>query len=165
MREKKVEEITEEKSEIKSVYDEVRKFHKKYPMSIMWRVRKHCKIIERHLNADEKLLYVFAAQKNNNPLDVFSTYVIALTNKRLVLGRKRLVFGYFFDSITPEMFNDLNVMANLLWGKIHIDTINEYVTLSNIDKKALPEIETNITSYMIREKRRLGIAGKPKGSD
>ena len=159
MREKK-----EEKIEIKSVYDEVRKFHKKYPMSIMWRLKKHCKIIEKHLNYDEKLLYVFAAQKNNNPLDFFSTYVIALTNKRLVLGRKRLVFGYFFDSITPEMFNDLNVMANLLWGKIHIDTINEYVTLSNIDKKALPEIETNITSYMIREKRRLGIAGKPKGS-
>ena len=122
--------------------------------------KKHCKIIEKHLNYDEKLLYVFAAQKNNNPLDVFSTYVIALTNKRLVLGRKRLVFGYFFDSITPDMFNDLNVMASLVWGKIHIDTINEYVTLSNIDKKALPEIETMITSYMIKEKRKLGFKGK-----
>ena len=41
-----------------------------------------------------------------------------------------------------------------IWGKIYIDTINEFVTLSNIDKKALPEIETMVTSYMMKEKRK-----------
>ena len=157
MEEKKEKIIGVEKEKL---YEEVRKFHKKYPMSIMWRVKKHCRIIKKHLNNDEKILYAFAAQKNNNPLDVFATYVIVLTTKRLILGRKRLVFGYFFDSITPDMFNDLNVMANLLWGKIHIDYLEEHVTLSNIDKKALPEIETMITSYMIKEKRKLGFRGK-----
>ena len=149
-----------EYNEKKNLYEEVRKFKHKYPLSIMWRVRRHCKIVEKHMNPDEKILYAFAAQKNNNPFDVVSTYVIVLTNKRLILGRKRLVFGYFFDSITPDMFNDLNVMASLVWGKIHIDTINEYVTLSNIDKKALPEIETMVSSYMIKEKRKLGLKTK-----
>ena len=86
---------------------------------------------------------------------IFSTAVITLTNKRLLIGRKRVVFGYFLDSITPEMFNDLKVLSGVIWGKIHIDTVNELVTLSNIDKSALPEIETMITSYMMREKQKL----------
>ena len=148
--------------ERKNVYEEIKKFKRKYHLSIMWRIKRHCKIIEKHLNTDEKVLYAFAAQKNDNPLDIVSTYAVVLTSKRLILGRKRLVFGYFFDSITPEMFNDLNVMASLIWGKIYIDTINEHVTLSNIDKKALPEIETMISSYMIKEKRKLGLKRESK---
>ena len=42
------------------------------------------------------------------------------------------------------------------WRKIHIDTMNEYVTLSKISKSALPEKETKISSYMMDEKRKLG---------
>ena len=121
----------------------------------MWRIRKHSRIVNMHLNADEKILYVFAAQKNDNPLDFIQTAVFVLTDKRLIIGRKRLIFGYFLDSITPEMFNDLNVAAGLFWGKVHIDTIKEYVTISNISKRALPEIETSVTSYMMKEKEKI----------
>ena len=138
-----------------SVTEQAIAFKKKYHMSIAWRLKKNSKVVEKHLNPDEKVLYVFAAQKNDNPFDIISTAVVALTTKRLLIGRKRLVFGYFLDSITPDMFNDLNVIASMIWGKIHIDTINEYVTLSNIDKKALPEIESMITSYMMKEKQKL----------
>ena len=70
-----------------------------------------------------KILYIFACQKNNNPFDIVTTYVVALTNKRIVLGTKRLLFGYFFTAITPDMFNDLKVENGLIWGKIIIDTI------------------------------------------
>ena len=42
----------------------------------------------------------------------------------------------------------------LLWGKIYIDTIKEYIPLSNIQREALPEIETCITEYMMNEKRK-----------
>ena len=89
--------------------------------------------------------------------DVVSTHAVVLTNKRLILGTKRLLFGYFFTSITPDMFNDLTVKSNLFWGKIHIDTVKEYITLSNISKKALPEIETKIINLMIREKKKYHI--------
>lgn len=143
-----------------TVYEQVLEFKKKYGMSVVWRLKKNAKIIEKHLNPDEHVLYVCAAQKNNNPFDIFSTAVIALTDKRLLVGRKRVVFGYFLDSITPEMFNDLKVLSGVIWGKIHIDTVNELVTLSNIDKRALDEIETMITSYMMNEKQKLrGIKG------
>lgn len=139
----------------KSVYEKVLEFKQKYPMSVCFRLEKNAEIVEKHLNPDENILYIFAAQKNNNPFDIFSTAVIALTDKRLLIGRKRVVFGYFLDSITPELFNDLKVLSGIIWGKIHIDTAKEFITLSNIDKRALPEIETMITSYMMKEKQKL----------
>ena len=52
------------------------------------------------------------------------------------------------------MFNDLSVKMGIIWGKIEIDTIKEVVKLSNIQKEALPEIETSISEYMIREKKK-----------
>lgn len=143
------------KNQLKSAYELALIFKSKYHMSIAWRLKRNAKIVDKHLNPDESLLYVFTAQKNDHPLDFFSTAVIALTDKRLLIGRKRVVFGYFLDSITPDMFNDLKVLSGVIWGKIYIDTINELVTLSNIDKKALPEIETMITSYMMKEKQKI----------
>lgn len=142
---------------MESVYSQVKKFKRKYPMTVAWRLKKHSKIVEKHLNPEEEIVYIFACQKNNNPFDIITTYVVALTNKRIILAEKRLLFGYFFTAITPDMFNDLKVEAGLIWGKAIIDTIKEEVTLSNIDKGALDEIETNITEYMMEEKKKYGV--------
>lgn len=138
----------------KNVYEMVNEFIKKYPMTIAWRVKKHSKIVEKFLNPDEEVKFAFAAQKNDSTTDIFNTYVVALTNKRIILGRKRLFFGFFYTSITPDMFNDLTVKMGIVWGKIYIDTVRELVTLSNIDPKALDSIETNITEYMMNEKKK-----------
>ena len=137
------------------IYEKAKEFKKKYPMTIAWRLKAHSKIVERHLNPGEEVLNVFAAQKNNNPLDIITTYVIVLTNKRIILGQKRLLFGYFFKAITPDMFNDITVSMGLIWGKIHIDTVKEVVHLSNIQREALDEIETSVTEYMMAEKKKL----------
>lgn len=139
---------------MESVYKKVLDFKKKYPMTVGWRLRKNASIVEKHLNPGEKVIYAFYAQKNDNPLDFLSTAVIALTNKRILIGRKRVVLGYFLDSITPDMFNDLKVLSGIVWGKIYIDTVKEFVTLSNISKAALSEIETEITAYMMEEKKK-----------
>ena len=138
----------------KNVCEMVNEFIKKYPMTIAWRVKKHSKIVEKFLNPDEEVKFAFAAQKNDSTTDIFNTYVVALTNKRIILGRKRLFFGFFYTSITPDMFNDLTVKMGIVWGKIYIDTVRELVTLSNIDPKALDSIETNITEYMMNEKKK-----------
>lgn len=138
----------------KNVCEMVNEFIKKYPMTIAWRVKKHSKIVEKFLNPDEEVKFAFAAQKNDSTTDIFNTYVVALTNKRIILGRKRLFFGFFYTSITPDMFNDLTVKMGIVWGKIYIDTVRELVTLSNIDPKALDVIETNITEYMMNEKKK-----------
>lgn len=136
------------------VYEQVLKFKTKYPMTVGWRLKQNASVIERHLNPDEKVLYAFIAQKNDNPFDIISSAVVALTNKRILIGRKRVVIGYFLDSITPDMFNDLKVKSGIIWGKVYVDTVKEYVTLSNISKDALPEIETKISSYMMEEKKK-----------
>ncbi len=139
---------------MKSCYKMVREFKNKYPMTIAFRLKQHCKVVDMHLNADEEVIYAFPAQKNFGSFDIVNTNVIALTNKRIIIATKRLMWGYFFISITPDMFNDLTVVKELLWGKVQIDTIKEVVVLSNIDPKALPEIENKITTYMMEEKKK-----------
>lgn len=140
-----------------TLYQMVKNFKEKYPMTICWRLKSHCKVIEKHLNSDEEIKYAFAAQKNNNPLDIITTYVIVISNKRILLGQKRLLFGYMFTAITPDMFNDLKVQTGIIWGKVYVDTIKEYIELSNIDKNALPEIETNVTAYVMEEKKKYAL--------
>lgn len=135
------------------VYKYALEFKRKYPLTVGWRLRYNSRVIEKHLNPDENIIYTFVAQKGNNSFDIFSTCVVALTTKRILIGRKRVLFGYFLDSITPDLFNDLKVISGIIWGKIHIDTVKEFVTLSNIDKGALPEIETKISEFMMEEKK------------
>ncbi len=137
----------------KSVYQMVLEFKERHPWTIGWRIKKNSSVVEMHLNPDEKVIYAFIAQKNDNLFNIFGSAVVALTNKRILIGRKRVIIGYFLNSITPDMYNDLKVSSGLIWGKVYIDTIKEFVTLSNISKAALREIETEITSYMLEAKK------------
>lgn len=138
----------------KTCYEFVKEFKRKYPMTIAFRLKKHSKVIESHLNPDEKILYAFPAQKNASHLEIFYTNVVALTNKRLLIANKRLLWGYFFVTVTPDMFNDLTIRKGIFWGSLLIDTVKEKVTLSNIDPNALPELETVLSEYMMEEKRK-----------
>ena len=45
-------------------YEMVRRFKSKYPSTIAFRLKQHCKIIDMHLNPEEEIIYAFAAQKN-----------------------------------------------------------------------------------------------------
>ena len=137
-----------------SVYEKVLKFKQKYPITVGWRLKQNSSVVEKHLNPDEEVLYAFIAQRNENPLNIFASAVVALTNKRILVGRKRVIIGYFLNSIRPDMFNDLTVSGGLIWGKVNIDTIKENVTLSNISNDALTEIETEISSYRMEEKKK-----------
>jgi len=132
------------------VYDMLKEFKKKYRMTICFRLKKHASVIEKHLNPGEYVNYAFAAQ---TPA-LISTYGIVLTNKRILLAQKRLLFGYTFLAITPDMFNDLTVNTGIIWCQINIDTVKETVVLSYVDKNAASEIETKITEYMMEEKKK-----------
>ena len=145
------------KNKMNTVYDYISDFKKRYPRTIAWRMKKHAKVIETHLNPGEIIKYGFVAQKNDNPFDIITTNAIVLTNKRILIASKRLVFGYFFTAITPDMFNDLQVRMGIIWGKIAIDTVKEEVVLSNIDPRALDEIETRVTEYMMEEKQKYAL--------
>jgi hypothetical protein len=128
-------------------------FRRRHPGGIAWRVRSHAKVLEEYVNPDEKVLYAFCAQKNEGFSEIFHTYAIAITNKRILLGQKRLLFGSFYHTITPDLYNDMQVYRGMIWGKIVIDTVKELVVLSNLPKNALDEIETTISEFMMEAKK------------
>ena len=70
-----------------------------------------------------------------------------------MIAQKRLLFGWFFTTITPDLYNDLKVNMGMIWGKIYIDTVKELVCFSNIQREALSEIETAVTEYMMKQKK------------
>lgn len=137
-----------------NTYEKLVEFKKKYPGTITWRLKAHAKVIDKHLNPEEEVQYIFAAQRGLSSFEIFNTYVVAVTNKRILLVQKRILFGYMLVSITPDMFNDLTVSSGLIWGKIIIDTVKEVVTFSNLSKKAIYDIETNVSEMMMREKKK-----------
>ena len=134
------------------VYKLANDFLSKYSFTVAWRIKQHAKVMEKHLNPDEEVFYLFAAQKNANPFDFFSTCLIALTNKRILVVQKRVIFGYNLKSVTPDLFNDFSVYRGIIFGKVYIDTVKEFIALSNIDPKALPEIETSLSEYLLKIK-------------
>ena len=143
------------------VYDQVTMFKAKYPGTITWwRLKKHAKVIEEHINPDETPLYSFAGQKTLDTWDFLSTAVLTVTDKRILVGQDHILTGYTLNSVTPDMYNDLEVYSGILWGRVTIDTIKEKIVFTNIDKKALEEIETQISSCMMEEKKKYGSLNK-----
>ena len=140
---------------MEEIYDRVNDFLKKYPLTISFRLRQHIKVLVKHLNKDEEIFYIFTAQKNDNPFDIFSTCIVAFTNKRILIVQKRVLPGYRLNSITLDLFNDFQVYRGFIFGKVSIDTAKEEVFLSNLDPKSLPEIETNLSEYLLNEKPKI----------
>lgn len=131
----------------------LREYLNKHRGTVAWRVSKHCEVLEKHLNPDEEVLFVFVGQKNPEFYSLFTTCAIAITNKRMMIAQKRVVWGYFFKSITADLFNDLSVYQGLIWGSVEIDTVKEKVILTNLSKSGLADIETNITENMMKNKK------------
>ncbi len=137
------------------VYNKVRNFQKKYPSTLSWyRAKSHSKIVEKYINPGEKVLYAFIGQKNSSSLEIFRTAVFCLTNKRIIIGQKRLIWGAFITTVTPDLYNDMKIYQGLLWGKIEIDTVKELIEFSNISINALDEIETAVSEFMMKEKKK-----------
>ena len=136
------------------VTDSILKFKSKYSGGIAWRVKKHAQVLDSYLNPDEQVLYAFCAQKNDTFKEIFNTFAVAITNKRIMLGHKRMLWGSFYYTITPDMYNDMEIYRGLIWGKVTIDTVKELIVLTNLPKKSLDEIETNISEYMMEAKKK-----------
>ena len=144
-----------EEKKRRSVYAWATRFKRKYSFTIASRIKQHSKIIERILDRDEEVLYAFCGQKNDSNVSLFQSCVVALTNKRIIIGQNRVVYGYFITSITPDLFNDLKINSSLFWGSVIIDTNKELVHISNLDKSSLDEIETRVNRIITDDKLRL----------
>ena len=137
------------------VYNLVCRFKRKYPMTIAHFLMRHSRVAASIIDSDEKILYAFCGQKNDSYSVLFDTCVVVVTSKRLIIGQKRLIWGYQITTVTPELFNDLKIYSGLLFGKVEIDTVKETIFVSNLDKKSLDEIENNVNNIMLKKKREL----------
>ena len=77
---------------INFIYRNAKKFRRKHPLTIAFRLKAHSKILAKHLNNGEKIRYVFAAQKGPSSYDIFSTYVIAITDSVFAGVNNSLLF-------------------------------------------------------------------------
>ena len=143
-----------------SVLDKLVEYKSRHPFTVMWRIRRHAKVIQCNLHEGEEVLYAFGGQKDNNHFGFFNTIIVVLTNERLIVAQKRVFPGYSLNAITPDMFNDLQIISGLVWGAVNIDTVKEAVYVSNLSKSALPEIQKTITKFMITEKKKYPIREK-----
>ena len=141
-------------------YNLVCRFKRKYPMTVASFLKRHAKVAESIVDCDEDILYAFCGQKNDSLSVLFDTCVVIVTNKRLIIGQKRLLWGYQITTVTPDLFNDLKLYSGLFWGTVEIDTVKEVIYVSNLDKKALDEIETNVNRVMIEGKKKSEKEGK-----
>ena len=145
-------ELNEKKVSFQEVYDRSYDFLKKFPLTITWRIRQHAKILAKHLNPGEELLYVFPAQKNSDPFNIYDTCLVAFTSERILIAQKNVLWGYKLISVTPDMFNDFEVYKGLIFGRVDIDTIKEVIRLSDLDPRSLVDIETNLSEYLTKIK-------------
>lgn len=134
------------------VYGICKEFLRRHPGTIAWRLKKHSKVIQRHLNDDEVVLFSFAGQKNTNTFQPFYTTVIVFTNKRMLLGQRMFLGRSHYTSITPDMLNDFEIRTGILYGSVEIDTIKEHFTIGCLSKSSLPAIEDALSKYMVNEK-------------
>ena len=135
------------------IYRMVSKFKRKYPWTIAIRLKKHAAVVENFLDADEVVYYTFCGQRNDTNTLLFDSCVVALTNKRIIIGEKRALFGYYMLNISTKLFNDLTINSGIIFGRIEIDTVKENIFISNIDKRALDEIETMIHKVVLENKK------------
>lgn len=137
-------------------YDKLMAFKRKFPGSVTWfRLKKHCDVIEKHLNPNEHVQFAIGGQLDKDALSFFNTGVLALTDKRIIIAQNRLLIGYKLSSVTPDLYNDLQVDAGFIWGTLTIDTIKEKIYVSNLSKASLPEIETQIVMFMQEAKKNI----------
>lgn len=45
------------------IYKRVKEFKRKYPLTVAFRLKAHAKVVSKFIGDDEKVKYVFAAQK------------------------------------------------------------------------------------------------------
>lgn len=137
------------------IYENIKEFKKSYPKTVAWRLKQNSSVIERHLNDDEVVLFTFAGQKDTKITNPFYTTIVVFTNKRMILGRKMFLGRYYYYSITPDMLNDFEIKAGILFGSVEVDTIKEHFVINCIDKNALVKIEDALSKYMQNEKIKL----------
>ncbi len=97
---------------------------------------KHFGIIEKNLGADEDVIFSFIGLHNYVSMTKHdNNFAYAVTNKRILLGQKRVV-GEVFQSIALNRINDITFQSGLAYGVITVDAQTERFNVAVIKNQA-----------------------------
>lgn len=141
-----------------SIYNNVASYKDKYPKTLAFRLRAHSNVVENSLKKGEKVLYTFCGlgstinprrySENDSGVSSLGTCVVALTNKRIIIGHKGLLFGHTIKSIDFNKYNDMTVQKGLIWSSVDIDTFKEEFKISGLTEAGANEVETAISNIL-----------------
>jgi hypothetical protein len=130
---------------MKSIYEKALEFKNRYPGTFGYRLKKHAKVIEDNLLEGEKVTNVYCGS-----LGTFDTAILAITNKRIILGHKKLFFGSKCVSINNDKICSVNAYNGMIWGKVIISSLSDdYFALYHLGKKASTKIQEGIIDRTI----------------
>lgn len=134
-----------------SIYESVKAYKDKYPSTLAFRLKKHAEVVEKNIKKDERVLYTFCGHgiagntSVENGASSYGTVVVALTNKRIVIGHKGLLFGSKIKSIDMKKYNDMTVDKGLIWSSLNIDTFKEEFKVAGLTAEGANEAEENVS--------------------
>lgn len=123
---------------------------------------KHFEVILNVLNNDEnvELCGAMSYHAGNSDKSISGTVAIVLTNKRLIIGQKKVI-GEHVISISLKNINDIYFEKKALFGYITIDTNKEKISIYSDNKSA--KNFYNVIQTLVEGKK--NIANNDKNDD
>lgn len=118
-------------------------------MTKKWNI-KHFTVVENQLNKDEEVLFAFVGLYNYiSATKHDSNYAIAITNKRIVAGQKK-VFGENVNTISRNHLNDISKSTGMIMGLLTVDTFKETFNIAT-NKNEINSIYEGINRILFEE--------------
>lgn len=122
-------------------------------MSKKWNI-KHFTVVENQLSKGEVVLFAFVGLYNYiSATKHDSNYAIAVTNKRIIAGQKKL-FGENVNIILRKHLNDVSKTTGAFMGTITIDTIKETFNIGT-NKPEVNAIHKGVTRVLFEEEKEI----------
>jgi hypothetical protein len=127
------------------VYEKILRFKNKYPSTFALRLKKHAEVAEKSLMKGEKVYEAYCACNEN-----FRSYAIVITDKRIILAHKNLMFGYHVESISKDKIYKIDNEQGFKWSEISLNSLTE--TIANfcyLDHSGALKMKEDIIQHTI----------------
>ena len=127
------------------IYEKAMKFKSKYSGSISFRLKEHSKFAEKYLVDGEKVLHVYCGCR-----DFFHTRVLVITDKRVMVAHKNLLFGGYCSSIDKNEICEIGTHKGIIWNEITLSTLTDlFCYIGKLTSSAAAQMKEEITKSTI----------------
>lgn len=112
--------------------DQVMDELKSLPTFNLFGTKKEVSYLPEILSPDEHILSLISGFLDSN------TWIITLTEKRLILLDKGMIYGLKQRELPLDKINSISQKLGMMWGSVHIQDGASGIKIDNIDKKCIP---------------------------